>query len=134
MLSDHKVYGDSTGSDRGVFRSLWRGFLGKCPACASHRLFASFLKVQEDCPKCSEHLGDIRADDAPPYFTIAIVGHIVVPLILIAERYGMSTFTHFMIWPALTLILTLLVMQPVKGAVIGVMWANHLTGDDKDPD
>ncbi len=34
-----------------------------------------------ECPNCHAPLGLARADDAPPYFTILIVGHIVIPLL-----------------------------------------------------
>ena len=31
---------------------------------------------------CGEALGHIRADDLPPYATILLVGHLIVPLVL----------------------------------------------------
>ncbi len=30
--------------------------------------------------------GGMRADDAPPYFTILIVGHVLVPLVFVVEK------------------------------------------------
>ena len=47
---------------------------------------ASILKVADSCDACGEELHHHRADDAPPYFTMFIVGHIVIPLVLVVEK------------------------------------------------
>jgi len=46
-------------------------------------MFRAFLKVADHCAACSEALHHHRADDAPAYFVILIVGHVVVPLALV---------------------------------------------------
>ena len=56
----------------------------KCPACGKGAMFNAYLKVNDRCPACGEELHHHRADDAPPYFTMLIVGHIVVALVLAA--------------------------------------------------
>ncbi len=60
--------------------AIGRGLLGRCPACGKSHLFNGFLRVVPECQNCGAPLGLARADDAPPYFTILIVGHIVIPL------------------------------------------------------
>lgn len=69
--------------DRSVFASMLRGAKLKCPACGTGALYRRYLKVSDACPHCGEELHHHRADDAPPYFTIVIVGHIVVSLVLL---------------------------------------------------
>ena len=66
--------------------AIGRGLLGRCPACGKSHLFNGFLRVVPECQNCGAPLGLARADDAPPYFTILIVGHIVIPAMLILER------------------------------------------------
>ena len=66
--------------------ALGRGLLGRCPACGKSHLFNGFLRVVSECSNCGAPLGLARADDAPPYFTILIVGHIVVPAMLLMQR------------------------------------------------
>ena len=73
--------------------ALLRGWHGKCPRCGAGTLFASFLKMRSHCPSCDLALEPYRADDAPAYFTILAVGHIVVPLVLVMERYRRCGFT-----------------------------------------
>src|SRR5882757_9284292 len=67
---------------RDLFGSIWRGFLGRCPHCGEGKLFWRFLKVVDACPVCGEAFHHHRADDAPPYITIVLVGHLVVPTVL----------------------------------------------------
>ena len=98
-------------------------------------MFTRFLKVAPVCESCDLHLDGHRADDFPPYVTMMIVGHIVVPLILIAERTTeWPLWWHAALWLPLTFILTLLIIQPVKGALIGYQWALKMHGFDPDGD
>ena len=89
------------------------------------------------CSVCGEDLSHQRADDAPPYFTIVLVGHLVVPAMLaVTLAVDWSTFTHLAIWLPLTLALTLALLRPVKGATIALQWALYMHGFDgsADPD
>jgi uncharacterized protein (DUF983 family) len=109
-------------------RSIWagirRGLGGKCPHCGEGRLFTSYLKVAPFCPSCGHAVGEYHADDGPAYFTIMIVGHLVVAPML---------FTNFVLtWPVgwvLAILLpsivglSLTLLPRVKGAFVGVQWA-----------
>ena len=66
---------------------LLRGVCKSCPQCGKERTLHSYLKVRPECTECGESLGHIRADDFPPYLTMVIVGHIIVPLLLLSERH-----------------------------------------------
>ena len=108
---------------------MWRGGRGKCPACGKGSLFKKFMKVADTCPHCGEALHHQRADDAPPYFTIFIVGHIMIPLVLIVERVWQPSYlVHAIMWLPLTLALTLALMPIVKGAVVSLQWALGMHG------
>jgi uncharacterized protein (DUF983 family) len=94
-------------------------------------LFQSFLKVSEHCPVCEEALYHHRADDAPPYLVITIVGHIVVGAMLMVEKaYAPELWIHAALWVPLTILLSLLLLPPIKGALIGVQWALRMHGFD----
>lgn len=102
--------------------AMLRGARGLCPACGQTRLFAGYLRVAERCAACEAPLGEIRADDAPPYFTILIVGHIVVPVMYFLERaYAPSLLLQTAIWVPVTTVLTLALLRPIKGATLGLM-------------
>jgi uncharacterized protein (DUF983 family) len=94
-------------------------------------LFRAFLKVADTCPVCHEELHHHRADDAPAYFVIVIVGHIVVPLVLLVEtEIAPPYWVHAAIWLPLTIGLAAGLLQPIKGAIIGWQWAHRMHGFD----
>lgn len=107
-----------------AIEAMWRGACGHCPACGKTNLFRGFLKVTEHCSACSAPLGLARADDAPPYFTILIVGHLIVPAMLLVERaWAPPIWVHTAIWVPMTLALALALLRPIKGATVGVLTA-----------
>ncbi|WP_421780778.1 DUF983 domain-containing protein [Kiloniella litopenaei] len=118
--------------ERSVFQALKRGIRKKCPNCGTGNIFRKYVTVNDECAHCHEELSHIRADDIPPYFTITIVGHIVVPGVMWTEQlYSPSLLTHVAIWPALTLVLTMAILPFVKGGVLGVLWALRMFEDEK---
>lgn len=114
--------------------AIGRGLRGRCPHCGEGRLFKGFLKPVDTCASCGEAIHHHRADDLPPYIVITIVGHVVGGGLLLAERHAdWSIGLHMAIWPALTVILSLLLIQPVKGGVIGLQWAMRMHGFGGEP-
>ena len=108
------------GLERRVWPALRRGFARRCPECGEGRIFDGLLKVRETCGSCGLELHHHRADDAPPYFTILIVGHIIVPAMLLLEQMRHPPeWVHLALWIPLTLALVLLLLPRIKGAVIG---------------
>jgi uncharacterized protein (DUF983 family) len=116
---------------RGGLQAMGRGFRGRCPKCGRGRLFRAFLKVVDNCDACGEPFHHQRADDAPSYFVILIVGHIVVPLALTVEvAFRPPYLVHLALWLPLTLGLAIGLLQPIKGAIIGWQWAHYMHGFD----
>src|SRR5664280_3910645 len=112
-------------------QALWRGFRGRCPACGEGRMFRAFLKVADQCPHCGEELHHHRADDFPAYLVIIITGHILVPIVLAVETYiAPAIWISMTLWPALALVMTLGLLQPVKGAVVAIQWYGGMHGFD----
>lgn len=123
-----------------LFTGLIRGFRERCPNCGQGRLFRAYLKVESPCPACGHDNAQYPSDDAPPYFTILIVGHLVI-----APMLFMPFVWTWPVWwvvattlPTLA-VLTLVLLPRVKGAVIGAHWAIHQAegvvpgGADQDP-
>lgn len=109
--------------------AMRRGFLGHCPACNQGRLFGRFLKVVDRCEACGTEFHHHRADDLPPYLVIFVVGHLIGYGILMTEtKMEMPLWAHLAIWPLLTLVLSLALLQPAKGAVVGLQYALGMHG------
>lgn len=102
--------------------AMWRGLRAQCPVCGQAPLFRGWLTPAPECTHCHARLGMVRADDAPPYFVIFAVAHIVVPLILWLEQArAPSLWVHAAIFLPLTAAMALALLRPVKGATIGLM-------------
>lgn len=114
-------------------RPLWpairHGLTGRCPACGEGKLFARFLKPAPTCAQCGEALAGHQADDFPAYIVIILLGHILVPtMIEVNYLFSIPLGWQAAIWPTLTAILALAMIQPVKGGVIAYQWARRMHG------
>lgn len=116
--------------DRAVWRSLRRGFVGRCPACGAGPLFGAYLKVRDHCERCGEPLHHHRADDAPAYVTVLIVAHIVgaAMLAVLSADEEMPLWLQAILWPALVIGLGLGLLPRIKGAVVALQWALRMHG------
>jgi uncharacterized protein (DUF983 family) len=121
------------GRDR--WQAVKRGFGLRCPNCGEGHLFRAYLKVNDTCPACGEELFHHRADDAPPYLTILVVGHIVGALMLLVEEIDdtLPIWIHMVVWPLLTLGLCLLLLPRFKGGLIAYQWALRMHGFETAP-
>lgn len=118
---------------RPLMAAMRRGAANACPACGRGKLFSGYLTTSHACSACGEEFHHHRADDAPPYFTITIVGHIIIPGLLITEMtWRPDLWIHMAIWIPLTLFLSLALMRPIKGALVGLQWAFYMHGFDPD--
>ncbi|MEM9222481.1 MAG: DUF983 domain-containing protein [Pseudomonadota bacterium] len=120
---------------RSLSQALTRGARAKCPNCGEGRLFDGFLTVEPVCRRCGEDLSHQRADDAPPYIVMFIVGHVVVGLLLFYEvAYQPPMWHHAAIFLPLTVFLSIGLLRPVKGGLVGLQWAKGMHGFDPDGD
>src|SRR5246127_3512561 len=136
MNTAGKIWTRDTGlaDKRDVWTALKRGFHGRCPRCGEGKLFRAFLKVDNACSVCGQDFTPHRADDLPAYLVIVIVGHIVVPLALWIETdYAPPVALQLAIYLPLTVVASLALLQPVKGAVVAVQWALKMHGFDDSP-
>lgn len=109
--------------------AMLSGATGHCPACRKGELFRKFLKVKDTCDVCGEELYHHRADDMPAYIVMSIVGHIVIGLLLWVETsFAPSLWVHIALWFPLAIVLSLVLLQPVKGSIVGLQWSLRMHG------
>jgi len=121
-------------AERSTGESLRRGWLGKCPRCGKGHIFRAYLKVRDNCEVCGLELSHHRADDAPPYFTILIVGHVLVPLMILYDRLTMPPLWHQMLIATFgTLAACLILLPRIKGALVAFQWAKQMHGFGSEP-
>jgi uncharacterized protein (DUF983 family) len=109
--------------------ALWRGFRMRCPNCGQGHLFSKYLKVAHACPCCHEEYFHHRADDLPAYLVIVLVGHLVVPaLVIVEEIYAPALWLQYLIWLPLMVVAAVALLQPTKGAVVALQWKLGMHG------
>jgi uncharacterized protein (DUF983 family) len=112
--------------------ALGRGALGRCPRCGQGGLFRSYLKIVDCCSACGEPYGHFRTDDAAPWLTILVVGHVTIPFVLIFEQMLRPPVALALaIWLPLITALTLVLLPRCKGAIAALMWAMKAEGSEK---
>jgi uncharacterized protein (DUF983 family) len=129
MMQATPMTAQTTGRrDLGV--AVRRGLLERCPKCGEGRMFRAYLKVVDACPVCHEDLSAQRADDAPPYITMLIVGHFIIAGVLAADDLwpNSSLVIGAIVWSLLAIVLSLLLLPRVKGALVGYQWAMRMHG------
>lgn len=128
MVSSIETFGGDAGR-RSVWSAMGRGMRHLCPQCGEGRLYQSYVKTHEKCGTCGLGLDQHRADDAPPYFTIIIVGHVLIPLALaVKQLFDPPIGLQFAIWLPLMIASSWWMLPASKGALIGLQWANRMHG------
>jgi uncharacterized protein (DUF983 family) len=114
---------------RPVWAAIGRGAMLRCPHCGKGHMFCAYLKVADTCDDCGEQLNLHRADDFPPYIAIFIVGHLLVGLMLHLEMtYSIAPWVYLATMVPAALVLPLLLLPSIKGAVVGLQWAQRMHG------
>jgi uncharacterized protein (DUF983 family) len=121
-----------------LWTSIRRGASNHCPVCGQGRVFSGFLRVVDACEVCHAPLGELRADDAPPYIVIFLTGHLLFPPVFWVEKtYEPPMWLHMVVWLPLFAVICTLLLRPVKGAVVGWMmrlgFLDHLSPRDGVP-
>jgi uncharacterized protein (DUF983 family) len=114
-----------------ILRAMTRGLRGHCPDCGAGRIFYRYLKVDPVCGACDHDLDQYPSDDGPAYFTILLVGQLVVtPLLMFPFiwRWPVAVVIPMVLIPLAAL--TLVVLPRVKGATIGLLYAVKVRRSD----
>ncbi len=102
--------------------TIWRGMRGVCPHCGKEPIFDGYLKVHPVCAACAAPLGDMPADDAPPYIAMLVVLHISGAFIITCFKLH---YTPGLVMAGFLLVvvagLCMVALRLAKGAVIGIL-------------
>jgi uncharacterized protein (DUF983 family) len=103
---------------------LRRGIHRRCPACGQGPLFRGYLEVRSVCPICANDNAQYPSDDFAPYITIFLVLHLMIPILIVADRaWQPSVWIEMVVAMPIFLLATLVLLPFVKGGVIGFAWA-----------
>lgn len=124
---------DQDQEKRSPWQAMGRGFKGKCPNCGKGKMFYKYLKATPKCNSCGTALDRHRADDAPSYFAMLLLSMVIAPIMVTVQLiYEWPLWLNFVFWTPLALFLVILILQPVKGSIIALQWANRMHGFDEE--
>jgi uncharacterized protein (DUF983 family) len=104
---------------------LLAGVAGRCPNCGEGHLFDGFLKVAPVCEACGYDFSKADSGDGPAVFVILIAGFVVAFAALFTEfTLHPPVWAHLILWLPATLILSLGLMRPLKGAMLAAQFMN----------
>jgi uncharacterized protein (DUF983 family) len=114
-------------SERSIWTGVLRGLSCRCPECGKGRLFSRYIKIRTSCEVCGADNTVYPSDDFPPYLTILVTGHVVVPLFMWVDfAYAPAMWFQFAFWLPLTAALCLLLLPYMKGATVGLCWGTRM--------
>jgi uncharacterized protein (DUF983 family) len=100
---------------------------GRCPRCGQGALFGGFLKVRAICATCDLDYTTIQTGDGPASFIMQIAGFVVGFSALFVEiKYHPPMWLHLIVWLPLVVALSLALMRPGRGLMIGLQYRNQV--------
>ena len=102
--------------------------LGKCPVCTQGKLYKSYLKVAESCAVCGQNFKAADTGDGPVVFVILIAGFLACAGLLTTFFLypDWSITTHLLIWPAVAVVISLVLMPVLKSLIIASQLRNKV--------
>ena len=112
--------------------SPFKAALGcRCPRCGRGRLFSGFLVVAERCDACGLDLRAQDSADGPAVFVVFILGFVVVGLAFLVEVvFAPPYWVHVVLWPPVVIGLSLLMLRPLKAAMIAAQFKHNILDQD----
>ena len=114
--------------EKSVWTGVQRGLARRCPNCGEGRLLRGYLTIRSPCEVCGNDNTIYPSDDFPPYLTILVVGHVVLPLLVwMDSTYEPPLWLMAAVWLPVTTAMCLVLLPFMKGATVGLCWATNLT-------
>jgi uncharacterized protein (DUF983 family) len=109
------------------------GLRCRCPRCGQGRLYSGFLNVADRCGACGLDLRKHDSGDGPAVLLIFFLGAVVVALAIWVEiAYEPPMWVHAAIWPAVILIATLVLLRPLKAAMVALEYKHKIGVGDSE--
>jgi len=100
----------------------------RCPRCGKGKLFKGLLTLQPACLVCGLDLRQSDTGDAGAVGVIMVLGAIVVGMAFWVEfRFEPPLWVHAVLWPVVTFPLAILIMRPVKAALVAAQYRTRAT-------
>jgi uncharacterized protein (DUF983 family) len=103
--------------------TIWRGIVGRCPACGRGKLFDGYLNLADRCRSCGLNYGFADTGDGAAVFVILVAGFFLVGGALIVEvLYAPSYWLHAVLWGPLAILVPIALLRPFKGVLLALQF------------
>jgi uncharacterized protein (DUF983 family) len=101
-------------------------FSHRCPACGVGRLYQSLLTLRSHCNHCNLDLREHDVGDGPAFFSITLLGFVVVGLAFALEiAYRPPYWVHALVVGGLMALLTPLCLRFFKSYLVALKYRAH---------
>ncbi len=98
----------------------------RCPRCGKASLFKGVLTLQVACPICGLNFGQSDTGDAGAVGVIMVLGAFIVGMAVWVEfHFEPPLWVHAVLWPLVTIPLAILIMRPVKAALVAAQFRHR---------
>lgn len=112
---------------------LHAALLCRCPRCGQGAVFAGLLNVRARCAVCGLDLSEHDAGDGPAVAVILLLGALVVGLAFWVEfHFAPPLWVHAVIWPIFTIPVAILMMRPLKAALVALQYRHRPVASAQD--
>lgn len=102
-----------------------------CPFCGARTLYKGWVTLAETCSKCGLSFAEHDSGDGPAFFSITLLGFVVVGAALFVEfTYKPDYWVHLLLWPVLLLALTPISLRFFKSYLLGWQYKSQLLNQD----
>lgn len=112
-----------TSSETSFGSTIWRGIVGRCPACGRGKIFDGYLAIADRCRSCGLNYGFADTGDGAAIFVILVAGFFLVGGALIVEvLYAPPYWLHAVLWGPLAVLVPLALLRPFKGVLLALQF------------
>jgi uncharacterized protein (DUF983 family) len=99
----------------------------RCPRCGKGKLFTGLLlTLRPACPVCGLDFTGSDTGDAGAVGVIIVLGAIIVIMAFWVEfHFSPPLWVHVILWPAVTIPLAILLMRPMKAALVAAQFRHR---------
>ncbi len=102
------------------------GLACACPRCGKGPLYTGLLTVRDACPACGLDLRAHDSGDGPAVIVMFFLSVILVGLAFWVEfRFAPPLWLHVVLWPVIGLPLAILMMRPLKAAMVALQFQHR---------
>jgi uncharacterized protein (DUF983 family) len=89
-------------------------------------LFTGLLTLRPACPVCGLDFGQSDTGDAGAVAVIMVLGALIVGMAIWVEfHFSPPLWVHAILWPVVTIPLAILIMRPVKAALVAAQFRHR---------